>query len=103
MIDHLIPLAIRQNRQSQLVAIEQLRVMLNLDRLACFPPIYAHGSNAMRANAKQFHDFALSNGFEVVDVLPGQRREEQIVAQPARRIAIALLFLQNSKRNSEML
>ena len=76
--------------------IEQFRVMLDLNRAACFAPVHAHRAYAMRADAEQLYDFVLGDCFEI---FLRQSSEQQIVAEPTRRIAVALFFFQNAERD----
>ena len=56
----------------------------------------------MRADAQHLRRLPLPRRPDVFEILFRQRREQQIVAQSPRRIAVALLLAQHAKRNPEV-
>src|SRR5260370_36422030 len=68
--------------------------MFHRRRLPVLLPVDAYGSHAVRADRGNFGNLALRQRFEIV---LRQLSKCQIVAQPARRVAGALLFAKNAE------
>src|SRR5579884_57951 len=81
-------------RQPGLDAREQLAVVFDRERRACLLPVGSDGADAMRANRDHLGGLGRLQCF---DVLLGQLRERQVVAEAARRVAGAALLAQHAE------
>src|SRR4051812_7503538 len=79
---------------------EEFAVMLDFDFDSKFTPIFGDRADAMRADRDDFFHAGLTKG---LDIDLRELAEDQVVTEPARRIAGAALFLQHAEARSKML
>src|SRR4051794_12950301 len=79
---------------------EEFAVMLDFHFDAEFAPVFGNRANAMRADGDDSLHAILAKG---LDIRFRQLAEDEIVAETARGIASAALFLQDAEARSQML
>src|SRR5207237_241525 len=98
VVDNLLPRVVLR----ELVEMPRHELAVVFDRrgLAIFLPVRRNRAHAMRTNGDNPGDLALR---ERLQILLSELPEDQVVAQPSRRVAGALLLAQDAEAGPEVL